>query len=273
MGGFYVNQGKLRFKVCLPCLVLWSSILLYLKVGDESEEVNLITGTKKRNLGLKRLDEEDEEDDDDNNKADVNTNSSPIKNNKIENNSGDKVKAATHSVAQKIVAKAKKTQKVVATKPKPQGLTNGNNTAKGTNGTSKTTDTTKRPVSPGRSSQRSPRSPARLIHEKQDIRVTQTLQTTPDENDHLPPEIPTPLREKCENLRKIAELQKGLSSQKFFSPSINQMLLEIEEIQMQLQIPQKIRSKIIDYLAKVTTFTSDALEGLQLRQYTCIYGR
>ena len=29
-------------------------------MGDESEEVNLITGTKKRNLGLKRLDEEDE---------------------------------------------------------------------------------------------------------------------------------------------------------------------------------------------------------------------
>ena len=34
-------------------------------MGDESEEVNLITGTKKRNLGLKRLDEEDEGDDDD----------------------------------------------------------------------------------------------------------------------------------------------------------------------------------------------------------------
>lgn len=33
-------------------------------MGDESEEVNLITGTKKRNLGLKRLDEEDEGDDD-----------------------------------------------------------------------------------------------------------------------------------------------------------------------------------------------------------------
>ena len=47
-GGFYVNQGKLRFKM-----------------GDESEEVNLITGTKKRNLGLKRLDEEDEHGDDD----------------------------------------------------------------------------------------------------------------------------------------------------------------------------------------------------------------
>lgn len=46
-GGFYVNQGKLRFKM-----------------GDESEEVNLITGTKKRNLGLKRLDEEDEGDED-----------------------------------------------------------------------------------------------------------------------------------------------------------------------------------------------------------------
>ena len=34
-------------------------------MGDESEEVNLITGTKKRNLGLKRLDEEDEQGDDD----------------------------------------------------------------------------------------------------------------------------------------------------------------------------------------------------------------
>ena len=36
-GGFYVNQGKLRFKMG----------------ADSAEDVNLITGTKKRNLGLR----------------------------------------------------------------------------------------------------------------------------------------------------------------------------------------------------------------------------
>ena len=232
MGGFYVNQGKLRFKV-----------------GDESEEVNLITGTKKRNLGLKRLDDEDEDDEE---KEDS-------ENSKLD--AADKLKATTQSVAQKIVAKAKKTQKVVAapkdsttvTKPKPvlNGITSTKSDSKLVSAAQPgPTDNVKKPTSPGRSSQRSPRSPARLIHEKQDIRVTQTI-TGVDENDTLPAEIPTPLREKCENLRKIAELQKGLSSQKFFSPSINQMLLEIEELQVTLSVPPKVRSKLIDYLAKV----------------------
>ena len=118
--------------------------------------------------------------------------------------------------------------------------------------------TKKPPTSPGRQSQRSPRSPARLIHEKQDVRVTsqQTNAKTPsqpDENDSLPPDCPSPLREKCENLRKIAELQTGLSSKQFFTPAVNQMLLEIEEFSQ--NISQKIRSNIYSYLVKVCIYS------------------
>ena len=156
----------------------------------------------------------------------------------------------------KIVAKAKKTHKVVA--PKTQNETNGIQTSKPT---PKPTEkpkpvldlSKKPPTSPGRQSQRSPRSPARLIHEKHDVRVTsqQTAKTPsqPDENDSLPTDCPSPLREKCENLRKIAELQNGLSSKQFFTPAVNQMLLEIEELSQ--SISQKIRSNIYSYLVKV----------------------
>ena len=142
--------------------------------------------------------------------------------------------------------------------PKTQNETNGIPTSKPT---PKPTEkpkpvldlSKKPPTSPGRQSQRSPRSPARLIHEKHDVRVTsqQTAKTPsqPDENDSLPTDCPSPLREKCENLRKIAELQTGLSSKQFFTPAVNQMLLEIEELSQ--SISQKIRSNIYSYLVKV----------------------
>ena len=42
-GGFYVNQGKLRFKMS----------------DDAGEEVSLMTGTKKRNLGLQSISDEE----------------------------------------------------------------------------------------------------------------------------------------------------------------------------------------------------------------------
>ena len=152
----------------------------------------------------------------------------------------------------KIVAKAKKTHKVVA--PKTQNETNGIPTSKPTEKPKPVLDLSKKPpTSPGRQSQRSPRSPARLIHEKHDVRVTsQQTAKTPlqsDENDSLPADCPSPLREKCENLRKIAELQTGLSSKQFFTPAVNQMLLEIEELSQ--SISQKIRSNIYSYLVKV----------------------
>ena len=142
--------------------------------------------------------------------------------------------------------------------PKTQNETNGIPTSKPT---PKPTEkpkpvldlSKKPPTSPGRQSQRSPRSPARLIHEKHDVRVTsqQTTKTPSqsDENDSLPTDCPSPLREKCENLRKIAELQTGLSSKQFFTPAVNQMLLEIEELSQ--SISQKIRSNIYSYLVKV----------------------
>ena len=145
--------------------------------------MNLITGTKKRNLALKRLDEEDEDDEDPDGVE---------KDNGVEK---DKSKAVTESVSQKIVAKAKKTQKVVAPK-----TYNGNTDLvkcdeipDGTASEGVVPPEKKIPTSPGRSSQRSPRSPARLIHEKQDIRVTQLV--TSGDNDTLPNEVPQPLRE------------------------------------------------------------------------------
>lgn len=237
-GGFYVNQGKLRFKM-----------------GDESEEVNLITGTKKRNLGLKRLDEEDEGGEDEDEADDEKENDDTQK------NKNPKVPKPAQSAAQKIVAKAKKTHKVVA-----QSETNGlPSSTKTTEKPKPVLDLSKKtPTSPGRQSQRSPRSPARLIHEKHDVRVTsqQTAKTPssqPDENDSLPTDCPSPLREKCENLRKIAELQTGLSSKQFFTPAVNQMLLEIEELSQ--SISQKIRSNIYSYLVKPMPCTRDTFVG------------
>ena len=157
-------------------------------------------------------------------------------------------------VQKKIVAKAKKTHKVVAPKTANQNETNALPSTKPTEKPKPVLDLSKKPpTSPGRQSQRSPRSPARLIHEKHDVRVTsqQTSKTPsqPDENDTLPADCPSPLREKCENLRKIAELQTGLSSKQFFTPAVNQMLLEIEELSQ--SISQKIRSNIYSYLVKV----------------------
>ena len=73
--------------------------------------------------------------------------------------------------------------------------------------------------------------------------------TVPDEADKLPDETPPKLRELCATLRQIAELQKGLSSQKFFTASINKMLFEIEG--MISSLPQKTRGAIYNYLVKV----------------------
>ena len=142
----------------------------------ESEDANLITGTKKRNLGFKRLDGEDEDDDDE-----------------------DEIQSTGHQ---------------------SQGL---------------------------------PRSPVRRIHKKHDVRVTsQQTSKTPsqsDENDSLLTDCSSPLREKCESFRKIAELQTGLLSKQFFTPAVKQILLKIEEL---LQgITPKIRLNIYSYLVKV----------------------
>ena len=83
--------------------------------------------------------------------------------------------------------------------------------------------------------------------------------TVPDEADKLPDETPPKLRELCATLRQIAELQKGLSSQKFFTASINKMLFEIEG--MISSLPQKTRGAIYNYLVKVSFSEMLILKG------------
>ena len=143
----------------------------------------------------------------------------------------------------------KKPEQKLLNKDKPKDKPK--ETAAATTTTPKPTDPIKKPTSPGRSSQRSPRSPARLIMEKQapSLPTLPPVSTQPDEADVLPVDTPPKLKELCATLRQIAELQKGLSSQKFFTAAINKMLLEIEG--MIQNVPQKTRSSIYNYLVKV----------------------
>ena len=166
-GGFYVNQGKLRFKMG----------------ADTAEDVNLITGTKKRNLGLRRVSSDDDDSDDSETEK---KEKSPKK------KAPEKVKEKTTKVSQEKATKEKPKvapQKTVTATPKPD---------------------MKKPTSPGRSSQRSPRSPARLIMEKSTPTPPPVAPSTPDEADQLPADTPPKLRELCGTLRQIAELQKAL---------------------------------------------------------------
>ena len=169
-GGFYVNQGKLRFKMG----------------ADTAEDVNLITGTKKRNLGLRRLSSDDDGDSEDS-ETEKKGEKSPKK-----------------KAPEKVKEKSKVSEKVSKEKPTPKVAPQ------------KTITTTtpkldmKKPTSPGRSSQRSPRSPARLIMEKSAPTPPPVAPSTPDESDHLPGDTPPKLRELCGTLRQIAELQKAL---------------------------------------------------------------
>jgi len=214
-GGFYVNRGKLRFKMG----------------QDSAEDVNLITGTKKRNLGMRRLSEDESDDDDDDDKPLVNNSNKPSPKKKTT----EQKEKSNKPSKEKQTAK-EKPKETGPTTPKPEPL--------------------KKPTSPGRSSQRSPRSPARLIMEKPSSTPTaQLVSTTPDEADILPSDTPPKLKELCATLRQIAELQKGLSSQKFFTAAINKMLLEIES--MIQNVPQKTRSSIYNYLVKPMPCTKD----------------
>ncbi|CAG5105337.1 Oidioi.mRNA.OKI2018_I69.chr1.g2040.t1.cds [Oikopleura dioica] len=197
--------------------------LLRLKMADTAEdEVTLTAGTKQRNFG-KPVSESGESDSE---KSDDESNSQGDGKDEV-----DKGKKEDEGPKR---GRPPKSQEAKA-KPVAEASTKGTPGRPPKNPESKAT--------PGRP----PKSPSKTAEPK----IAEPPVSLPDAD------LPENIRTKCNTLRKIAEASKGMSSQKFFSSSVLDLLVEIDNHIK--DVSPKIRNATLEYISEPMPCKKDTL--------------